>query len=372
MCQQPLIGAFSQAESLEELGPSGWELLIRQGRAAEVLGILASRLAHAGASGTVPELPREHMRSAAVLASRQHIELRYEVQAIQTVLARSGIRCVLLKGAAYVLKGLCAAEGRLVSDVDILVPQWALHQAESDLMMAGWQTTTTDAYDQHYYRTWMHEIPALRHVHRGAVLDVHHSVVPPTAGYGLNVALMLDAAEPVTGLENVYVLCDVDMVLHSAVHLMHEGELQMGFRGLLDLDSMVTEFSEKDPGFWERLVVRGKELHLQRPAFLALRYTKRFLGTAVPKTSLERLGASSGWPGELRLRLLDELYERGLRPHHATMDDRFSGLARWGLYMRSHLLRMPLHLLLPHLVRKSLRRTMDSYKRNKDVPDVQA
>jgi hypothetical protein len=33
---------------------------------------------------------------------------------------------------------------------------------------------------------------------------------------------------------------------------------------------------------------------------------------------------------------------------------------RWLLYARSHWLRMPAHLLIPHLVRKSLRRRQGS------------
>ena len=34
-------------------------------------------------------------------------------------------------------------------------------------------------------------------------------------------------------------------------------------------------------------------------------------------------------------------------------DARWTGLARWLLYVRSHYLRMPLSLVVPHLVRKA-------------------
>ena len=218
----------------------------------------------------------------------------------------------------------------------------------------------------------MHEIPALRHIHRGSVLDVHHSVVPPTAGYGLDVRKMLDAVVPLPGRAGVFVLSDVDMVLHSAVHLMHEGELEMGFRGLVDIDALVNEFALADAAFWERLSERAISLNLQRAVFLALRYTQRLLGTAVPPTCLERLHRAANGLGVRRLGWLDALYARGLRPVHPSLDDRYSGWARRALYVRSHWLRMPPHLLVPHLLRKAGRRLVDGFKSREETDHAQA
>ena len=42
-----------------------------------------------------------------------------------------------------------------------------------------------------------------------------------------------------------------------------------------------------------------------------------------------------------------------LRPQHPDCDTWLSRCARRALYLRSHLIRMPLHLLVPHLVRKA-------------------
>ena len=42
-----------------------------------------------------------------------------------------------------------------------------------------------------------------------------------------------------------------------------------------------------------------------------------------------------------------------LRPVHPSCHVPGEGLARWLLFVRSHWLRMPLHLLVPHLVRKA-------------------
>jgi hypothetical protein len=51
---------------------------------------------------------------------------------------------------------------------------------------------------------------------------------------------------------------------------------------------------------------------------------------------------------------MDFCFARGLRPNHASCDERWTPLARRLLYVRSHWLRMPLPLLVRHLVRKAL------------------
>jgi Uncharacterised nucleotidyltransferase len=366
-----LVEALTSPSVVAGLGPAQWDELIRLARTADVLARLEARIQSEGIVAEVPLPVQRHLNAARLLARRQQDELAHEVATISSVLEAEGISLVLLKGAAYAAAGMSTSKGRMVSDVDILVPRDRLLHAEAALMRAGWLATNSDAYDQYYYRKWMHEIPPLQHVHRGSVLDVHHAVVPPTAGYGLDSGMLLDAAVPVDGQPNVRVLCDVDMVLHSAVHLMHEGELELGFRGLLDLDLMLKELSVK-PAFWPRLLDRALTLGLQRPTYLALRYVKKMFETPVPDSTLERLLVHASGLGPARLALLDFLYARGLQPDHPSLVDRWSGMARQTLYLRSHLLRMPWYLLLPHLARKSFRRLVETFKSKDEVTDATA
>ena len=77
------------------------------------------------------------MRGGAVMAGQQHHSIRREARFLRDALAPAGIPLILLKGAAYVVAGLPAAEGRLFADVDILVPRERLADAESALMLTG-------------------------------------------------------------------------------------------------------------------------------------------------------------------------------------------------------------------------------------------
>jgi hypothetical protein len=255
---------------------------------------------------------------------------------------------VLLKGAGYLFAGLPAARGRLFSDIDILVPRGALPQVEAALMQRGWMTTHHDAYDQRYYRKWMHELPPMQHVTRQSVLDVHHTIVPLTGRLHPDASKLLQAARPVAGQPLLRVLAPVDMVLHSATHLFLNEEFTNGLRDLADLDSLLRQFGA-EPGFWRQLRERAAELELERPLFYALRYGRALLDTPAEAPGLHG-------PGGARLRLMDELFLRALQPVHPTASDRLTPLARGTLYLRAHWLRMPPALLAYHLAVKAFRR----------------
>jgi len=341
----PLVSALHDGRELLHWSPATWDLRLRQGRHADVLARLGVAAQEAGVWLQLPQAARYHLEAAC-----QHTELAHEVRAIARALARTGVPVVLLKGAAYRMAGLRAARGRLVSDVDILVPRERLADVESALMMGGWVSTQHSAYDQRYYRQWMHELPPLRH--RGSVLDVHHAILPLTNRLKPDSALLLAAAVPVPGEEGVRTLAPLDLLLHSAAHLFHEGELEMGLRGLLDLDALLRECVPDDTAA-QALLARAQALQLSRPLALALRYTQALLGTPVPLRLREGLpGADPAQPAGHRL--MDTLYLRALRPPHPSAGDRWTPAARLLLYLRAHALRMPPHLLLPHLARKLL------------------
>lgn len=348
-----LVMALRDPERLIDLAPGEWDLLICQARPADLLARIAALAQRAGVWQALPEAPRQHLASALLLAQRQHLELGHEVHHIARALSAEGLPTVVLKGAAYVLRGSDAALGRMVSDVDILVPRERLAAAESALMMAGWVSTNRDAYDQRYYRQWMHEIPPLRHMTRGTVLDVHHAILPLTARFKPDTPALLDAAEALESRVAIHTLSREDQVLHSAAHLFHESELEMGLRGLVDLDALLRENAHR-PGFWEALLERAAHLDLRWPLCQALRYTQMVLETPVPAPVWRELTAHGGLATDQRAWLQDALYLRALRPVHASLSDAWTPPARFLLYLRGHWLRMPPGLLALHLLRKAL------------------
>lgn len=352
-----LITVLRKPDVVRRFSELDWEILLRQSRAAILLGRVAALLDAHDLLVSAPPAAARHFESALAIVANQERAARWEAVCIEQALAGVDTPIVLLKGAAYALAGLPAASGRFMSDIDILVAPAQLAQVEAALMQHGWAVTDDDAYTQRYYRTWMHELPPMRHWRRGTVIDVHHALLPRTARTHPDTDKLLAAARPLLPQSALKVLAPSDMILHCAAHLFHDGELEHGLRDLVDFDSLLQHFGST-PGFWPDLVRRARELELAQPLFYGLRYGRRLLGTAAPDRVLADLASgSAGGAGYLKGKLLDQLFCRALRPAHVTTSDRLTPLARWLLYVRAHWLRMPPGLLAVHLIRKALLRT---------------
>ncbi|MFB9243772.1 nucleotidyltransferase domain-containing protein [Massilia antarctica] len=332
-----------------------WDLLLRQAASARLEASLHGLLDEHGVAGTIPAQVRRQLDWAGVHAERHARAVRFEVAQIGAALAASGVPLILLKGGAYAMAGLAAARGRLFSDIDILVPKDSLAQVEAALMLHGWSTVAQDTYDQRYYRTWMHELPPMKHARRASVIDVHHAILPETARLRpdparLRACAVTLPAPAAPGQAPVQVLAPADMVLHSAVHLFYDGEFDHGLRDLLDLHRLLASLGAT-PGFWEALPLRAAELELGRPLFYALRYCARLLHTPVPEAVLA--AARPAGPRAPLLALMDSLFLRALLPNHRSCADCGSAAARFLLYIRGNWLRMPPLLLTRHLFHKA-------------------
>jgi hypothetical protein len=353
-----LIVVLRDPAQLAKLTPAQCDLLLRQADRAQLLASLYARAQHAGILEHMPACARRQLEWAQQQGARHLQAVRWEVRQIRQAMAGLGVPLILLKGGAYAMAGLAAGEGRIFSDIDILVPRQSLADVESALMLHGWAGTGLDTYDEHYYRRWMHELPPMRHLWRETTIDVHHAILPPTATAQPDPMLLRAAAEPLPTpapdasglLPPLYTLSQEDMVLHCATHLLYEGEFEHGLRNLVDLDRLLHQFAS-DAAFWTRLQDRAAALELERPLFYALRHAARLLHTPVPSSVLD---SDAGRPGPLQLALMDQLLDQALLPSHPSCHGVRNALARQMLYMRGNWLRMPPWMLLRHLCHKAL------------------
>jgi hypothetical protein len=328
------------------LSSRDWELLLGQARRAMLHARLARHFTEQLCIHRVPERPRKHLESALRIAERQRNEVIWELDCIRRALAGVDTPVVLLKGTAYLAAGLPPAGGRLFADVDIMVDRSQLAAAEAALFKSGWISQERNAYNDRYYRRWMHELPPMRHVHRGTSIDVHHTITPPTSRFSVDGARLLERLQPVVGHGGLGVLAPTDMVLHSAAHLFQEGEFGRGLRDLLDLNDLLLYFG-RNPGFWGELLDRADELGLQVPLSHALTHVARLFRTSAPAELSARVHSLD--KSLVKRRVMATLLSVALVPEHPSCDRPLSGFARWLLYLRSHWLRMPFPLLAYHL-----------------------
>lgn len=313
-----LVRALREPGSVAGLDAAGWNGLIAAARAERLIGTLAWRLDGV----VVPAAVRPMLEDARREAVREAQQALWEADRAALALRDPGVRVVLLKGTAYVAAGLKAGEGRFIGDLDILVPRDAMPVAERALIAAGWEWVKEDAYDDAYYRQWMHELPPMIHAERDRMIDVHHTILPLTARPKPDAGAMLAAAVPVA--DGLWVLSPEDRVVHAAAHMLADGDLQGGLRNLWDIYRLL---AEADPA---RLAARARLHGLERQVAQAGRLAAALYGAGARLSSWDRtvrarLLARDGWGRETRKALV------------------------FAFYVRSHLLRMPLPMLARHL-----------------------
>ena len=347
-----LLMALREPGRMKGFGPDEWDLLLRIARQTRLLGRLAVIMDESGEVEQLPVSVQQQFTAAQVFVTHYQRTARWEINRILAALEGSDVPLVLLKGSAYILAGLPPSRGRRLSDVDLLVPRELLENFEQTLLASGWEAVKLEEYDQHYYRTWMHELPPLRHPERLMEVDIHHTISPLTSRLRPDPEKLLADSIPLAD-SRLRILQPVDMVLHSAVHLFHDGELANSLRDLVDLTDLFQHFGQ-NTGFWQELVDRARSQGLLRPLFYSMRYASRLLAADIPDSAMN--DTADGVPSGPVLRLMDNLIEAVMIPEHPDFPRRKRAVAQWLLYVRSHWLRMPPGKLLPHLVRKQIMR----------------
>lgn len=309
--------------TISELAAPEWNALWAVARAEQLAGTLAHRVAGL----PMPEAAARLVADAIASAEQGRTVALWEAEMARRALAGLDVPVVLLKGTAYAAAGLSPSVGRVIGDLDILVPRAAIDDVEAALLAAGWEWVKPDPYDDAYYRRWMHELPPLIHRDRDRMIDVHHTILPLTARIRPDASALL--ADSV-GLENgLRILSPQDMLCHAAAHLFADGDLAGGMRNLWDIHCLLGEFGFD--GLADRAAHHGLGAAMAR----AVRQSVRLYGTEAP-------AAWRGWDAR------DPLFHRRL-----TARDPWGRSTRkavqLGFYIRSHLLRMPPVMLARHL-----------------------
>lgn len=347
---QMLVRVLADPASIRHLTADEWDILIRVAGRAELTGTLHTRMELAGMLAFVPEAPARHLAGGVAFYTHRAQMARYLLSGLDTALRGFDGKIVLLKGAAYVMQRLPFAVGRLFDDVDILVDRAHLDEVERLLQADDWVSEKPDAYDQHYYREWAHELPPMRHAKYALQLDVHHTILPVTGRIKPVASRLYADAVPLPGTP-WYVLSPEDQVLHACAHLFQDSDCVSRIRELVDIDGLVRQHDV--PGFGARLLERARLHGLGRPLWYAMRYAARWLGTPVPADLASGIDAFAP-PILIRL-VMDSMVGAALFPAHPDARPPASvPFAHRALTARSVWLRMPPWLLAYHATMKAL------------------
>lgn len=344
------IGAIRDPQLAMSWSLAEWERVVRLGRRLRLLARLAESLDAAGLLSETPPAPRRHLIAEQRISRHRTAAVAWAIERVGTALESSTAPLVLLKGAAYLAQYLPIASGRLPSDVDILVPRVHISKVQALLQVAGWSEVELDEHDRRYYHEYSHEVPPMVHAVHPLELDLHHGILPPTARIRVDSAQLLSRLQPSQWI-GWHVLQPVDQVLHCAAHLFCDSDLRDRIRDLIDLDGLLRHFGTQPP-FWDELTDRAQDLGLAEPLALGSHFCVSWLGTPIPDATQSMLLVAG--PTTAQRRWLLPILECALlpaEPDHPV--SRRQAAADWVVLARYHHRRMPLRLLVPHLLHRA-------------------
>lgn len=344
--RQPIVQLFIDPDKIKALSLLDWQAVIFILRDNNLLATFAAWLEQHQLLDALPPYAQKHLHSAQVTQQRLQKQTRFEALKLhQSLMENHFDPPVFLKGAAYALLNNLAGQGRVFSDIDMLVTKAQLADIERLLLLKGWMQKDITDYDDKYYRIWAHEIPPMYHGTTGTVIDVHHNLVPVVSGRSLDIAKLL--SEHDESANGCRVLSLPAMVLHSVVHLFFNEDFTNGFRDLLDQRALIGELSTQQA---EQLLLLAKHTGFDRELFYSLRYLDLVLNF---RPASQCLGSIQSKPSVVRLMLADFCFCRVLSPHHTLTNSTAKHLATFMLYCRGHLRKMPIGILLAHALVKS-------------------
>ncbi len=344
--------ALARPESMAERNDAEWAAMLGAARETSLQGTLWHSARAAGVLDRLCEPVAAHLEGAAMVAQRRAEALHWELEGLDRGLLTRMQPPVLLKGAAYALAGLPNAPGRMANDIDLLFPRAQVERAEALLFFEGWTGAHHNAYDQRYYREWMHELPPLTHRQRGTTLDLHHNILPETFRVRTDPERLREHSVALPGPWRFRMLAPAHMVLHAIVHLFSETDWDRGLRDLYDIHMLAGHFAEREgEAFWQAFVAETQALELAWLAQRALWLSRRVLLTPVPNAVIQGLEqARTGRPISPWARWA---FRHGIRTRAASVTPWRDATARGLLFLRGHWLKMPPGLLARHLFYKA-------------------
>ena len=293
---------------------------------------LAHRVSAAGLGELIPLPALERIRSDRRLGAMSQLQQRAALRAAVSALARAGIVTVALKGVALVEGVYSDPTHRLMSDVDLWVPDQNLPDAIRALGRVGFEI-----YKGHE-RIALAAGPAGQHplIWRDApvLLELH---APPSSFKRLNEArrrLAWERAGPsATFGPALRTLRAEDLLLHVALHAAKH-DFEQGLRPLIDLLNIIERWGTS--WRWEELASDYRDQHVEVPMYLTLALARNLLGAAIPDFFFDLLPQPPGVEEICRLSsrtVLEPLVQR-LPPVVHTLAQQPTFTGRLGFLLR--------------------------------------
>jgi hypothetical protein len=203
----------ADAAFLGDLSDEDWFALfaVANRQRHRLVPALRGILSRADIASAVPPDARDYLELIAQANERRNTAVRGELLRVIAVLNDASVEPMLLKGAAALMDGRRAVAGRLVGDLDLLVPEGHEAAALAALREAGFQEIAPPEVS--------HTIADLERLGAHASIDLHREVLEPPFRNLLSAAELFSRADRLDTDGLLYTLPSLqDHALHSMLH----------------------------------------------------------------------------------------------------------------------------------------------------------
>ena len=300
-----LIQCFRDPQRFQaKAGAACWTDLLQQARSLGLTAQLQALFARHNMLGDLPETVQKHLAWGWRYYQKQRASLFYELLQLEPCLGQTNYPCLLLKGAAYQALALTVSEGRLYSDIDLLLSRQQLNDCKSKLFFAGFFEPAMSAYDKHFYLELSHENPPLYHVKRGTALDLHFALFPLAGRKNLVTEHVFASACQIEG--SCFQVPSLSyLYIHAAIHFFWQEEQHKLVKDLIDLDLLYSQLAEQQ--LLPQLLSDAEQFGAIEPVVNTLLLIETLFKRGLPDDIARQLGQSPARRDSARALLLMQL-----------------------------------------------------------------
>ena len=263
--------------------PVDWDDLLAEAVAHTVAPQFFQRLLRA------PGVPQTVIQCAMLASSRQKqyvANLGGELKAILQALAAKNITPILLKGAHLALFVYPEPGHRPMADIDLLVRESDLEEANRVLMEIGYAPQYDESIEVAH--THSHALPLL--LKPGCIaIELHWTLADPTDAVYADLDGIWDRSIEV-GVqgERARVFSAEDLLPHICFHagVMHNFA-EKGLRPLFDVAAIVGHYGASLD--WSVVEARARDWRIERSTWLMLELVREYHPNAIPEDVLQRM-----------------------------------------------------------------------------------
>jgi hypothetical protein len=259
--------------------PPVWRSVVEIAERHRIVPLLYEQLsARRQVEGLPPEIAQDLQRQSRS-AILDNLAILANAGLLLKDLSRVGIAVLPLKGILLAGKVYPKLGIRGMGDVDLLIPRTQLSEAVEWLRANGFVPRYPFTIEQECLT--MHHLPPL-YGPRGMVLELHWTLVPPSAPFSIDVESIWQKAGAGDLLgASCRIMSAEDLLLHLCLHATYLEYLSSGLRPFCDLAWVLKAYRETID--WSGLVETSTRWGVRRSAWLALNLAERLLRAPVPE-----------------------------------------------------------------------------------------